>query len=303
LEENILAEILSDIETIEKNTVLYEEKNFETRAEIIDFIEFQILEQIEYLIPKASNKAGLHSLKVHAEKVKSTLEGINHNLFLRIRESIRIGECKGAKFKSLIKEYTGFGLEAEPPGEEVGYDNLDYFINGLFQIKNIPEQIKELEPEMVFYQKTPARVIFELVEKVGFTKDDVFFDLGSGLGQVAILVNLLSGISTKGIEYEPAFCQYATDSAAALNLSGVSFINGNARAADYSTGTIFFMFTPFRGEMMQEVLSLLKKESLTRQIKIITYGPCTAEVALESWLYGDMYSEEEAYSLRMFSSI
>jgi hypothetical protein len=38
------------------------------------------------------------------------------------------------------------------------------------------------------------------------TQADVFFDLGSGLGQVPILVNLLSGAAAKGMEFEPVYC-------------------------------------------------------------------------------------------------
>ena len=149
----------------------------------------------------------------------------------------------------------------------------------------MPEPAKELEPEMVFFQKTPARVIFELVELSHFTKDDVFFDIGAGLGQVALLVNLLAGVAVKGIEFEPAFCDFARGCAAGLNLSNVTFINVDARKADYSEGTIFFMFTPFTGEILQDVLAILRKESLVRRIRIITYGPCTAQVALQSWLH------------------
>lgn len=104
------------------------------------------------------------------------------------------------------------------------------------------------------------------------------------MGQVAILVNLLAGITTKGIEFEPSFCEYAKGCVAELSLSNVSFINIDARKADYYEGTIFFMFTPFKGEILREVLEILRKESLLRKIKIITYGPCTAQVALENWL-------------------
>src|SRR5580692_11631832 len=99
-----------------------------------------------------------------------------------------------------------------------------------------------------------------------------------------MLVNRLTGITTKGVEFEPAFCAYARDCAAELNLSNVTFINADARKADYSEGTIFFMYTPFTGEILQEVLALLREQSLLRKIRIITYGPCTAEVAGQNWL-------------------
>jgi hypothetical protein len=137
---------------------------------------------------------------------------------------------------------------------------------------------------MVYYQKTPARVVFDLVEQAHFTKEDVFVDIGSGMGQVAFLVHLLAGITARGIEFEPAFCDYAKACAAELHLSHVTFINHDARQADYSEGTVFFMFTPFRGAILREVLALLRQESLRRRIKMITYGPCTAEIAGQSWL-------------------
>ena len=36
---------------------------------------------------------------------------------------------------------------------------------------------------MVPYEATPARVALELVDRVNFRRGDVFYDLGSGLGQ------------------------------------------------------------------------------------------------------------------------
>jgi hypothetical protein len=83
----------------------------------------------------------------------------------------------------------------------------------------------------------------------------------------------------------------------------VSYINADARKADYSEGTVFFMFTPFRGEILQEVLELLRKESLLRKIKIITYGPCTAQVALQSWLDAAIPKDAPVYKLAIFSSL
>jgi SAM-dependent methyltransferase len=295
-------EIQSYIEAIEKNPLLYEEKNFDKRIDAIDFIEFHVIDQIEELLQKKGQPDKLILLKYRAEKVKSELEEIDINLFQTLQANIRTKGYPGKEFKNLINEYFDFSLDYNQHLEKSGYDNLDIFINGLFPFQNVPEQTKDLEPEMVYYQKTPARIVLELVEKSNFMKEDVFFDLGSGLGQVAILVNLLAGITAKGVEFEPAFCNYANDCAAGLNLSNVTFINADARETDYSEGTIFFMFTPFKGEIMQEVLELLRKESLLRKIKIITYGPCTAQVALQSWLNFAAPKDDDIYKLGIFSS-
>lgn len=297
-----ILEIQSYLEAIGKNTSLHEEKNFDVRMEVIDFIEFQVMGQVEELQRKSTQSDKLVSLKLRGEKVKSELEEININLFQKLRTKVQAGEYTGKEFRDLVIEYVDIKIDDHTHLQEPGYDNLDVFINGLCHFLEMPDQTKDLEPEMVYYQKTPARIVFELVEKAHFVKEDVFFDLGSGLGQVTILINLLTGITTKGVEFEPAFCDYARDCATKLNLSNVTFINADARKTDYSEGTIFFMFTPFTGEILQEVLEMLRRESLLRRIKIITYGPCTAQVALESWLEFEAPKDNGIYKMSVFTS-
>jgi precorrin-6B methylase 2 len=299
---NAIAEMQSAVALIQKNALLYDEKNFDQRVEAIDFIDFQIIGRVVDLLQKSASSAALLSLKHWAEKVKTELEEIDIKLFKKLQANIRAGAYNGKEFKKLINEYTGFNLADSEHQEEPEYDNLDLFINGLLNLQPMPEQSKELEPEMVYYQKTPARIIFELVERVDLMKEDVFYDLGSGLGQVGILVNLLAGITTKGVEFEPAFCNYARSCATELNLSNVTYINTDAREADYSQGTVFFMFTPFNGDMLQAVLDRLRDEAVSRTIKIVTYGPCTAQVALQTWLNVASPKDDNIYKLGVFTS-
>lgn len=294
-----ISEIRSYIENIEKDISLFEEKNFGQRTDAIDFLDFHVVDQIESLREIGlSGESGI--LKQRAEKLKAGLEQVDDNLFKKLRANMRNGNYAGKAFKDMVNEYFDLNLTA---AAEPGYDNLDLFINRLLFPGAIPEQTKDLEPEMVYYQKTPARVVFELAEKCRFTKDDVFFDLGSGLGQAAILINLLTGVTARGIEFEPAFCKYAQDRAAKLNLPGVTFMNADARKADYSAGTVFFLYSPFVGEMLREVLELLRKEALYRKIRVITYGPCTPQAALQNWLRSDGRLDDNIYQQAFFNSI
>lgn len=119
-------------------------------------------------------------------------------------------------------------------------------MNGLLYNQEIPEPKGALEAEMVFYQQTPIRIIFNLVERMQLRSDYLFFDLGSGLGQVGILVNLLTDVATRGIEYELSYCDYANSCASHLHLSSVEFININAREADYSKERYFICTPLFR---------------------------------------------------------
>jgi len=296
----LIFKLQSYIESIEKDASLYDQRNFEKRSEAIDFIGFGVIDQVAEWLPAATLPGPLLQLRQRAEKVRAALEKTDEQLFQHIQSGIRLGRYAHTAFKALISRYVQ--VNDSRVQDEIGYDHLDEFINGLSLFQTMPEQTKELEPEMVYYQKTPARVVFELAEQFPLNKNDVFFDIGAGLGQVAILVNLLTGIRTKGIEFEPAFCDYAKDCAAALNLKEVTFINTDARAADYSGGTIFFMYTPFRGEIMEAVLEMLRQESLQRKIKVITYGPCMAQVALQNWLHAATPEHSNAYRLGIFSS-
>jgi len=276
-----LSQIESLIESFEKDASLLEPENFDERADALDFIEFYIIEPLQFYLQSDSEREELMRLKSRIETLKLALGRIDDKLFEQLRAEIISGECRGKAFEDLVGQY--FDI-ANLDSSREGYDNLDVFINRVLSNREIPEPTREPSPEMVSYQKTPARVVFEIARKVGFKEKEVFFDIGSGLGQVAILINLIAGISTRGIEFEPAFCNYAQDCAASLNASGTTFINTNACEADYSDGTVFFLYTPFKGDMLQQVLQRLKEESINRPITIITHGPCTTEVIRENWL-------------------
>ena len=244
----------------------------------------------------------LAALKQYAEMVKNRLEETNNNLFQKLRVNIRSGHCTGAELRRQLAEYAGCN-STEIGQDDIGYDSLDAFLSGLLLIEGRPGETKERQPEMVFYQPTPARIVLELIESASLKKEDVFYDVGSGLGQVSILVNLLSGVRAKGVEFEPAYCDYARRCAKELNLSRVEFINADAREVDYSDGTVFFMYTPFEGRLLQEVLEKLKSESRKRKIGVCTYGPCTPQVSRQSWLERVDPNGNSIHKLAVFESI
>ncbi|HZY40348.1 MAG TPA: class I SAM-dependent methyltransferase [Mucilaginibacter sp.] len=298
----IIAEIRSDIETTGKKPLLYDEKNFNDRANAIDFLEFHVIDRIEGILSDSNPPGELFPLKQEAEGLKCKLEAINERVFQRLRADIRLGDCKGKAFRGALREYFGDDFNDRRGEGKPGYDNLDIFVNGLLLIEPVPDETLTRSPEMVFYQQTPVRVILELIEKASFKTGDAFYDLGSGLGHVPVLVNLLSGIRAKGVEFEPAYCNYATACAAELNLPGVQFINADAREANYSDGTAFFMYTPFEGQMLDEVLEKLWLESQNRPIRLFTYGPCTLQVAGQTWLNREDQEENNMFKLGVFRS-
>jgi hypothetical protein len=298
---NALAEITSALDEVEGNSCIYQEENFSQRMEMLDFIEFHVIDRIDGLYEKANQQDSLTWLKKRAEELRTTLEKINSNLFLKLRILLNSRNYTGPEFIQIVNAYVN--VDRQGDGEDIGYDDLDIFINGLCQFRAMPEQTRELEPEMVYYQKTPARVVFELIDQIDLISEDVFVDLGSGMGQVVLLFHLLTGKKAKGIEYDPAYCDYAINCASELNLANVTFINADVRKAELGDGTLFFMFTPFKGEILHEVLFLLKEKSRRRKIRIITYGPCTEYVAGQDWLKCLVSNTVHNYQLNVFVSL
>jgi hypothetical protein len=300
----VTSEIRSDIETIEKNADLKVETNFNSRVEALEYIEFNIIDRIEgLLLQSIVPPEELMPLKQVAEGVKAQLEDIDEVLFQRLRAELRAGGCTGTALLDRIVEYVAPGSNGSLGQDEAGYDNLDLLINGILLRQALPVPTKVREAGMLYYQQTPARIIFELIEKAHFSGQDVFYDLGSGLGQVSILANLVSGVITKGLEVEPAYCDYARACAADLNLGGVEFLNVDARSADFSTGTVFFMYTPFEGGILQEVLGKLRLESRMRRITLFSYGPVTPDVARQSWLKSMDQNGDQIYKLARFENL
>jgi SAM-dependent methyltransferase len=300
--DKVIREIELQLEAIEAADTLYEEASFGSRLEALDAIEFAILARMEGLIAAGGPAEALVSLRQRAETVRSRLEAVDDRLLRSVRAGIRSGALRGTELRRRLEVYAGSG-RGKRCQNGGAYDSLDALIGGVFCAEPAPGETAEREPEMVAYQPTPARIIFEFVERAGFQKGDTFYDLGSGLGQVVMLVHLLGGVAGVGIEFDPAYCEYARQCAQILDLSRVDFIHADAREADYAGGTVFFLYTPFEGRMLQQVLERLREEAKTRTIGVYTYGPCTFAVSRQDWLKHvgpEVYSIDSLAAFRSF---
>jgi hypothetical protein len=309
--EQALQEMRAVVNEIRANALLLEDTCFEARLQAIDRLEFEVLDRLMGLFPATSEAVETLAAKQIREEAGNLIrrfEACNDDLFQRLRDRIRARTDTRTCFLEIVREHLGMEPFVSEGSHEPGYDVLDAFLNGLFTTElNASETVKR-EPEMVFYQKTPARVVWELAAEVSKYMSNnpgtMVYDLGSGLGQVSILLHLLTNMPVRGVEYEPSYCAYATQCAADLGLSGerVSFLNADVRVADLSDASLFFLYTPFTGKMMEEVLERLRFESKSRSIRIFTYGPCTHEVYRQSWLNWDKLGSPHTHGLGVFRS-
>jgi hypothetical protein len=264
--ENALVSLIGELE---QDRSLHEPRHLRRRVEALDDLD-------AYLSDGQPLGTALHH---RAKAIYAELESVNFRLYEAIRRDIQRG-AGGAR----LLEWMPDGNGAANLRNSRGYDYLDELVSGVLQFEEPSAGVVQLESEMVPYQPTPARHIFDLIGRTTLTERDFLIDLGSGLGHVTLMTSICTSASCSGIELEPSYVDCARKSARSLNLNNVRFIQGDARAEDLSDGTVFYLYTPFIGTILRDVLNLLRKEALRREIRICTFGPCTLVVAEEQWL-------------------
>jgi Histone methylation protein DOT1 len=221
-------------------------------------------------------------LHQRANALQMRFEAANTELYQSVRSAI----VRGGQPRALLQWLEDSASDNEPrsalPG--LGFDWRDELVSGVLQLLEPSEPNLQPSPEMVPYQPTPVRHILFLIAAAAVAEDDVFVDLGSGLGHVPLLVSMATGAQSLGVEVEAAYVASAQKCAQSLHLRRVQFIAQDARDADLSGGTVFYLYSPFRGSILGDVLSALRRESSYRPIKICSLGPCTHRVSNETWL-------------------
>lgn len=118
---------------------------------------------------------------------------------------------------------------------------LMYLFNNPFSIsKRFLEQRKN--QDIYAYGETPLKTLELILSKVKITKEDHFFDLGSGRGRAAFFINAFTDAKVTAIEYIPEFVDRAKRIQQKLNIQKLSFINEDLMDSDLSSGTIFYLY-------------------------------------------------------------
>jgi Methyltransferase domain len=271
-----LATLLAEIG---QNSSLDQPSQFRQRVEVLDRLEAY---ELGSTLPTVGVDESEAAILRQARDLQAKLEAANSRIYAAIRRAIRRGQ--GA---SSLRKWLPGAAEREYSIESVryeGYDFLDDLMIGVLQFEEPETTMIQPTPEMVFYQPTPARHIFDLLDRTALTQNDVLVDIGSGLGHVPILASICTNAHCIGIEIEPAYVRSAQRAAESLQLSRVHFVQHDARSADFNSGTAFYLYTPFTGTILRTALDRLREQARSRPIRVCTFGPCTPIVGAEDWL-------------------
>jgi SAM-dependent methyltransferase len=124
---------------------------------------------------------------------------------------------------------------------------------------------------LIGYHASSVASIVRALAEVPVLSDDVVVDLGAGLGKVAFLTHLLTGATARGIELQPALVAAARAAAASLGID-VRFAQGDAREVALDDGTVFFLYAPFTGPVLAQVLRRLRAVAEHHAIVLCALG-------------------------------
>jgi len=291
-----LAQWERDLGALEQDQSLNDDDNLAARFLALKRLDF--LEEAHQLLafgqPTSDQLQRIRTLQ-------ADLDRRNQALFQRVRSCIGAGAFTSRQLLTLLQNNTSYRA-GNSACLHWGGEAADELAAGLFRSDRPTQQWNGGDSEMIHYEPAPVSALLELVDRVPMTSADRFVDIGSGLGQVVLLVRLLTGVEAVGLEVMPAFVEQAEQEAAALGVSGVTFEQGDARNADLCRGTVYFLFSPFRGQMLQTVLKRLRDEAMARQLTICSFGPCTVTIAAENWLTIEEPEMNNEFRLAIFHS-
>jgi precorrin-6B methylase 2 len=126
------------------------------------------------------------------------------------------------------------------------------------------------------YQSPDYWCLYKVARMLKPEPDDVFYDIGCGMGRVLCVLARTNIRKCVGIELRKDLCALARLNA--LHMRGrkaeIGIICADASVADLSEGTLYFMYNPFGVETLRDVLENIRKSlSLNpRNIKIVYYN-------------------------------
>ena len=168
----------------------------------------------------------------------------------------------------------------------------DAWLDRVLGLGEPPADGPELPRGCVPYMPCTVDALLEVVDRAAIGPADVFVDVGSGVGRAMALVHLLTGASVIGVEIQSELVDAGRE-VARLVSARVANVHGDAAelAGYIAIGSVFFLYCPFSGERLHQLLADLEAIAKTRAIRV-----CCVDVAMPecAWLARESSTENVA---------
>lgn len=146
----------------------------------------------------------------------------------------------------------------------------DAWLNLVLNLEAPPDDGPALPRGCVPYLPCSVETLLRVAELAEISENDVFVDLGAGVGRAVALMHLLSGATSIGVEIQPQLVEAARELAGRLNTTAISVLEGDAAQLtnQLSSGSVFFLYCPFSGDRLARVLAQLEIIARERSIRV-----------------------------------
>lgn len=141
------------------------------------------------------------------------------------------------------------------------------------------------------YSPTPYRDLFEILAMARLGDDDIFTDLGCGLGRAVFAASHRGARRAEGVELVPALARNAEQNRNLSRLAerNIAFFERNALDHDLSATTLLYMFHSFGGQIIAEILDKAKRDrrktNARKPLRIAYVNPvCEEALRASDWL-------------------
>jgi SAM-dependent methyltransferase len=139
------------------------------------------------------------------------------------------------------------------------------------------------------YEPTDYLLLKKCIRRLNLLPCDVVFDVGCGMGRVLCFVARMNVAKCIGIELSPELASVAVKNAQRLRgkRCPIEVRVADAATADYSEGTVFWLFNPFGPSVIEAMLQQIKSSLARspREIRIAYLAPFHNEVMKkQNWL-------------------
>jgi Histone methylation protein DOT1 len=146
----------------------------------------------------------------------------------------------------------------------------------------------------VHYVPTPYRKVIRTLRHVKLGHDDVFVDLGSGLGRTVFTASWLGAQRSVGVEINAALTASAQENyqRSRLRDRDIEFVCMGAQEYDFHEASVIYMFHPFGAGTLETVIQRMEFElgKHQRQLRIVYENPVYGAV-LDQSRYFERFEE------------
>jgi len=144
-------------------------------------------------------------------------------------------------------------------------------------------------PDAGHYATMRYTTIFAVLEHLHLTPSDVFVDIGCGKGRVLCCAARHRAKQVIGIDLSDQLCCEARINAQRMRgrRAPIAVETALAQEFDYGPATVLFLFDPFGGTTLGQVLAKVAHDTRGREVRVAYANPTYDEVfRAQAWLGG-----------------